>query len=331
MYSATPSVAAAGSGDGSSAPFTVASGVGPVVEIRMTSGSSIAQMRPANRTTLRTTNATTPGVRRARRHRLAASGPSSLAIGGGNSASAASTGSARTSAPAGSGCRRRRPRCRPPCDARRELERAVVAALLAPDGQHLAGRAQLDGSVTLGVGEVDRAIAVDREVRFVDQRFTLPARNGPLSDRATVRVEFLHAVVPRVGHVEVPAFVDGDADRLAELTRIGAAPAVDAHRLAIGVEPQHAVVARVGHEERAGRVDGDAARAEEVRGGVGRVADHLLLAPLGLEFPVLVEAMDAVVPRVRDVDVAVRADRDAPRLLELPIALALGAPGEHEL
>src|SRR5262249_4135360 len=66
-------------------------------------------------------------------------------------------------------------------------------------------------------------------------------------------------------------------------------------------------------------------------GRVLRVGDELLRAPLRLELAVGVEALHPVVPGVGDVDVAARRDRDAPRLLELAVVGALGAPGQDEL
>ena len=54
-------------------------------------------------------------------------------------------------------------------------------------------------------------------------------------------------------------------------------------------------------------------------------------APLGHELAVLVELLDAVVPGVGNVDVAVLVHRHAPRLVELAVALTLRAEGHQEL
>src|SRR5204863_5710475 len=50
-------------------------------------------------------------------------------------------------------------------------------------------------------------------------------------------------------------------------------------------------------------------------------------APLAEELAGRVEVLDAVVPRVSDVHVAVGRNGDAPRFLELSVAVARAAPG----
>jgi hypothetical protein len=91
----------------------------------------------------------------------------------------------------------------------------------------------------------------------------LPAVDGELALVLAVAVEDLHAPVPRVADVDASLAVDGDADRLLELTLLAAEAAPGLLLGAVGAEAPHLVVAGVDQEDAALAVDRDAARPEE--------------------------------------------------------------------
>ena len=94
------------------------------------------------------------------------------------------------------------------------------------------------------------------------------------------------------------------------------------------------VVPGVGHPDRPGRGDRQALRELQVLGGPARVR---LQAELGVEAPGRAEHGHQPVVRLRDVDPAVRPDRDAARVAEVTVARLGGAeraqlmPGRGEL
>ena len=152
-----------------------------------------------------------------------------------------------------------------------------------------------------------------------------------LEQRIAVGAELLDAVVPRVRHPHVALRVERQADLLVELAGRVARAAKHALEAAVESEDLHALVAGVGHEHLAGSVDGDGPRTPEHTRVAGGAAFGVTEAtPLAEELPRRVEVLDTVIPGVGDVDVAVRRDRDTPRLLELTVALSWPAPARGD-
>ena len=127
--------------------------------------------------------------------------------------------------------------------------------------------------------------------------------------------------LPGVRDVDPPRGVRREAHGLDELARAVSGAAPGARDLALGVEADDPLVSRVGDEERA------AARARPRAARRTRGPDRVhCSAPLAVG----PEARHAVVPGVGDVDLAVRPDGDAARLVELAVAVAPRADRTQE-
>src|SRR5206468_12834151 len=149
--------------------------------------------------------------------------------------------------------------------------------------------------------------------------------------RLAVRVELLDAVVPGVGDPHVALAVERQTDLLAELAGLRALAAEHALERSVRREDLHALVARIGDVDLTSSVDGNRARTPEPAGIAGDAALGVAeSAPLPQERALGIEALDAVVPGVGDVDVTAGSHGDAPRLVELPVAGAGGAPARRE-
>src|SRR5581483_1921110 len=176
-------------------------------------------------------------------------------------------------------------------------------------------------------GGVDASARVDRQVRLVAHGAILPSLDGVRGERVTLWIELLDACVPGVGHVHIPLSINGEADRLAQPTGVGAVAAPHPDEAPVRVEDLDPLVTGVGHVHIAVRADRHRARPPEdpfLRAHAAvRIAHG---APLGEEAPVRVKFLDAVIPGVGDVDRAILADRDPPRLVELAVAPYLAAP-----
>ena len=173
-----------------------------------------------------------------------------------------------------------------------------------------------------------RPCGIDRQVRLVGDVLALPAawhRNA--GQWVAIGAQLLDASVPGIGDPDVALGIEAEADLFVELA--GRAAGATEHALERAVESEHldALVARVGDVDLAGGADGDRRAAPRRRPGQRRCALGVAQAPpLAEELAARVEVLDAMVPGVGDVDVAVRRHGDAPRLLELAVTLARAPP-----
>ena len=104
--------------------------------------------------------------------------------------------------------------------------------------------------------------------------------------------------------IRVAAGVEGDRDGLGRIVGPGAGEPHDDAGRAVGVEQLEAPVDRVGHRADAAGVGRDAHRRVELADRPPRGAER------ALQRAAAVEDVDAVVAGVRDVDLALRVDRD---------------------
>src|SRR5204863_3616126 len=103
-----------------------------------------------------------------------------------------------------------------------------------------AARIELLHALVVAIGHVEVSSRVDRDVRGM---IHLAARAAELPEalrESSVALEHLHAVVERVGDVDLRR-VDRDAERTSQLARSRAAFADRAQRLARAIEHLHAV------------------------------------------------------------------------------------------
>jgi hypothetical protein len=129
-----------------------------------------------------------------------------------------------------------------------------------------------------------------------------------------------------------PGGSDGDAYRLVELAGTGACLAILGQGVSLGTELEHALVACVDDPHVAVRIDGDAPRSEELQGlrlPLTNLQERA--APGLLELEAGVELLDAVVPGVGHVDVALAVHGHAPGLVELALSAASTAECAQEV
>ena len=129
-----------------------------------------------------------------------------------------------------------------------------------------------------------------------------------------VRFKDLHAVVPGIGDVDLPARTDLNSDRFVQVAGFKPHTAKLGQVSAIRIEHDHALFASVGHKHAPGLVNGNPTRTPEAV----RQAIDFEHAPHPQELPIRCEDLDAVIPGVGDVDITIRPNRDTPGFVHQP-------------
>src|SRR5437667_3762408 len=128
--------------------------------------------------------------------------------------------------------------------------------------------------------------------------------------------KFLHPMIHRVGHVEIPFRVERDAPRIAELPGCRAGPAQNLHRLPMRVKNLDAAVAKLAHELKALSIHFHVVRITHLASARSR------LAVCRQKLSVRRKYLNAMMARVGDVEPVPRIDAQPLRAVELAIAIA---------